>query len=658
MKTTTLYRIIEYSLFIFISVHLAQAQDPRPKIECGCTKYGDYTLPAVKALLVEESEIIKEGYSSEEDPEYIVSQESAAPPNLVTLSICRGDALIFTQTNTAIGWGFSPDQDRFIMHGFTSDRKFWWTLVNLDPDPSVEGEPVVVYDPIITSLKTSSANLAFSPHGKYIVTASILELEGRLLIDVYRTKDREKVYSYTTNSIIGPAVRKGSAGWGFSPDAKDATFIFSFLVNVNQYALYAINLMKESDQYIFEAPSVDNTLGYATFSFSPCGEYFAWRYENLSSAPMCRLYKTNAQNIFEEISAVDFVKIYASADGHFIEYLDGHPYKIADNTADNDCPDREKPLWKEEDKMLDTILVQGVRLQLEWEGDSDYYGVTSYKIFVSDDQAQPLKEYLYNELDEKKPVKKYTVTGLNPETEYIFKVEAGDDAGYWSNDGPEKKFSTFPDNPPYWPVQTLNHKGTTETKVTLYWDEPAIDDYGIMYYEIITNFEEDTLIRVGGDKSECTIKKLTPGQEYTFRIEAIDEAGQRVIGPAHSMKMPERKAPEWPAGASLTCSDSTETSLKVNWPEAIDEFNAVEKYTIIMEGDSLTTVNNYSLSYEVKDLEEGTAYNFSVIAYDESDNPSPTLNGLLSTIPTFTADTLFSGPGNQKTPDIDDKMVV
>jgi len=653
MEIHSLYRIIAYSQFIFIFVHSSLAQEPRPKIECGCQKYGDYVAPASKALLIDMGESVQEAFSSEKDPRYKLIAQEAQYPFLTHISIYTGDNQIYSENTHAYGWGFSPDQDKFAMFGFDQNGKHYCTLVNLNPDPSIEGEQaltVLQIDPA----DVSSVNIRFSPHGKYLLYAAVSNLTLGLILHVYDTKTGELVYNGSSNMLTGSSTGKSIGGWGFSPDSRDATFVHAYKTDIYKYTLVVKNLKSDAGKYVAFAEDIE---GEARWSFSPCGDYFGWIIDSPRDGLNCRLYKTNSENDYSTVSAVRWWKLYSKADGHYIKYIDNTETRITDNTADDECPDKERPEWTE-DKMLDTNLVQGVRLQLEWEGDSDYYGVTSYKIFVSDVQGQPLKEYLYDELDKENPVKKYTVTGLNPQTEYIFRVEAGDDAGYWSNDGPEEKFSTFADYPPYWLDQTLKHKNETETKVTLYWDEPAIDDFGIMHYEIITNFEEDTLIRVGGDVSECTIKKLTPEKEYTFRIEAIDEAGQRAGGSAHRMTMPNREAPEWPVGASLTCSDSTETSLRVNWPEASDYYNEVKKYAVFMEDNPLKTVDKWTRYYEVGDLEEGTAYNFSVIAYDESDNPSLPLTGLLSTIPTFTADTLFSGPGNQKTPDIDGNQVV
>lgn len=653
MRHSNFSRLFTYAAAFYLISPWSHAQEPRPKIECGCNKYGDYVAPASKALLIDMGESVQEAFSSEKDPRYSLIAQEAQYPFLTHISIYMDDDQIYSENTHAYGWGFSPDQDKFAMFGFDKDGKHYCTLINLNPDPSTEGEQAVTVL-YIDPADVSSVNIRFSPHGKYFLYASVSNLTLGLTLHVYDSKTGELVYNGSSNMLTGSPSGKSIGGWGFSPDSRDATFVHAYKTDIDRYTLVVKNLKSAAETYVAFGEDIQ---GEARWSFSPCGDYFGWILDSPIDGLNCRLYKTNSENDYSTVSAVRWWKLYSAADGHYIKYIDNSEINITDNTADNQCPDKEKPIWTE-DKMLDTNLVQGVRLQLEWEGDSDYYGVTAYKIFVSDDLSQPLNEYLYDELDEENPVKKYTVTGLNPETEYIFRVEAGDDAGYWSNDGPEEKFSTFTDYPPYWLVQTLKHKNETETNVTLYWDEPAVDDYGITNYEIITNFEEDTLIRVGGDVSECTITKLTPEKEYTFRIEAIDEAGQRAVGSAHTMTMPNRKSPEWPAGASLTCSDSTESSLRVNWPEASDFYNEVKKYTVFMEDNPLKTVDKWTRYYEVGDLEEGTAYNFSVIAYDESNNPSLPLNGLLSTIPTFTADTLFSGPGNQKMPDIDGNLVV
>lgn len=657
MKTSFFSKAASTALIMFLAWYSLAGQDTRPGIECGCDKYGDYVPPAVKAILVEDSEVIKEGYSASKDPEYMVFHESAPPPDVVSLSVYRGSNLIFHNSSNAVGWGFSPDQDRFAMYGFTQDRKFWWKLVDLDPDPSEEGEPVVEYEAVITSLNATSASMAFSPHGRYIVTTSIMEMEGRMLLDIYDYRTLEKVFSYNTTNMVAPVIKKGSAGWGFSPDAEDASFVFAFLTGVNQYAFYGVNLEKQTDQLIAEVPSSDNTLGFATFSFSPCGDYLAWRYENMSSAPTCRIYKTNAADTFEEISAEGLAKIYTAEDGHYAKYLSGSPQPITDNTADEDCPDKQKPEWT--DAVLTATLIQGVRVELEWDGDSDGdNAVTQYLIEIYETFGELLKYYRYKVSNEDSPVKSFAVTGLQPERSYRFRVEAGDKAGNWSTDGPEETFTTLSDSPPEWPLNSSFQSGSaTETSVKFSWDHPAEDDFGVVSYMVRTT-GLDTLCIVGPDSVQCRARGLVAGTEYDLNLYAIDEAGNMSSSLQCELTMPAPAKPFWPENATLTCSDSTETSLWVNWPEAQDAFNAVEYYRVSMDDAPAQEVDRYARKLQFRDLEEGGSYNFTVIAYDESDNPSDPLEGQLSTIPAFIRDTLVSGPGNQKMPDIDGNLVV
>ena len=652
MKTLNLIRIGAIIVLLICFIPVLNGQDPRPGIECGCTRYDDYIPPAVKEIYVAEGELYKEGFSAKENPKYRLVAEPAAPPYLVTLSIYKGDIMIFTETNNAYGWGFSPDEDKFAMHGFSANREHWSTLVNLDPDPGTEDEMAVSHTLTPPTL-VASANIAFSPHGKYIVYASVNGTTGGLDLNVFETKEGHVVYEYSTNTVVGSAAGKSIAGWGFSSDAKDATFLHSFLTDVNQYALYVVNLTKRPYEYIIESPSNNNSYGYAVFSFSPCGDYFAWRYENLYAAPSVDLYPTSSGEVIHA-SADNFVKLFTEEDGHYIKYADGSSVKIVDNTADNDCPDKENPYW--ENEMLDTIFAHGVTMRLEWDGDTDKFGVTAYRVSVFDETHLHIKDYLYDDLDENNAIKKYTVTGLEPTTDYYFRVQAGDEAGNWSDDGPEKKFPTSADNPPFWTDLSWSFKDLTETRMTLIWNE-ARDDYGITQYRV--RLGDEILCQVGKDTLNCKLKNLTPGTEYTFSVEAADEADQWTPGPQITKSTAPRVSPVWPQDAALEAADITETSMTVHWSEAEDNCNAIASYEVRMDDDSITTIKFYKRELPVADLEQGTIYKFQIIAIDESGNRSnPPLEGNISTLPSFVVDTLAFGPGNQKRPDIDNNIVV
>ena len=71
-----------------------------------------------------------EGYSSER--KYTLRISGVQPDNTKNISIYYDGIMIFNESSTATDWGFSPDEDRFVMHGNISGNH-WCTLVDLKP---------------------------------------------------------------------------------------------------------------------------------------------------------------------------------------------------------------------------------------------------------------------------------------------------------------------------------------------------------------------------------------------------------------------------------------------------------------------------------------------------------------------------------------------
>jgi len=150
---------------------------------------------------------------------------------------------------SATGWGFSPDEDKFVMHGLDQFDDHWCTLVNLNPDDGREGEWGAVY-PVVTPSFRSSVSIRFSPHGKYLLYAAITGGTGDLFLNVFDTKNGTLVYNGSTSTLIGSPSGKSVAGWGFSSDNKDATFVHSYLTDVDRYTIAVKNLKTPPGDYI------------------------------------------------------------------------------------------------------------------------------------------------------------------------------------------------------------------------------------------------------------------------------------------------------------------------------------------------------------------------------------------------------------------------
>lgn len=97
--------------------------------------------------------------------------------------------------------------------------------------------------------------------------------------------------------------------------------------------------------------------------------------------------------------------------------------------------DSKVPEWK--NPSLTSENVRSTSLTLNWDGASDNYGVTAFKIYQDGNLIDTVPG----------TQKTITVTGLTPDTSYVFKVEAEDGAGNLSITGPQVTTTTLSREP-------------------------------------------------------------------------------------------------------------------------------------------------------------------------------------------------------------------
>ena len=629
-------------IMVCLSAMVTLGQDIRPGIECGCEEYEEYVGPKSKGILLEQGETVQEGSSKE--GKYTVQAVEAIPPNTVTLTIRnKNGKSIYHETTSAAGWGFSSSEDRFVMHGYAEGGKHWCTLFNLNPDAGKTGEPADSWQ-VISPTQVSSARIRFSPHGHYLLYAAI-DNNGYLFLRVFNTKTGVLAYDGSTSSpIVGLPDDESLAGWGFSSDPMDATFVHAFKTDATRYVMCVKELAAPPGEFVLKTNEIE---GGSYWRFSPCGDVFLWIFNDPQGNPECRFYKTNQENTpaCEPVTGVDFEKAKTEKDGHYILYESSTEWIwIFDNAANNPCDDNQAPTWS--GATVDTTDVTGTSLQLHWSGASDNNDVTQYRVYLDGTEIKELEAIDHVE-----------ITGVTPKSTGEFRVEAGDAAGNWSTDGPSDDFTTRKDTFPEWSDGTSLIAETVEgTRVTLSWDE-ASDDWGIIFYKVYCN--NSLCDKISGDTTCYTVTGLTPEETDTFRVEAGDAAGQWTEnGPQAIVTLKADAPPYWLPEHQLTATDITETTMMLNWPEAKDDFG-VRKYEILQDDKKIAT-RKYDTCYEVEGLEEGTMYHFKIIAYDDfQENVSdPPLQADLRTMAAFVEDSLAIRPGDQTDPDIDFNTVV
>lgn len=95
--------------------------------------------------------------------------------------------------------------------------------------------------------------------------------------------------------------------------------------------------------------------------------------------------------------------------------------------------DSTRPYWSD-DSILSTADLTESSLKLTWPAAKDNSNVTKYRVYMNDELVATLEGDVFS----------YEVSGLNPDTEYQFRIEAGDGSGNWSDIDLAEKFRTGP----------------------------------------------------------------------------------------------------------------------------------------------------------------------------------------------------------------------
>lgn len=118
-----------------------------------------------------------------------------------------------------------------------------------------------------------------------------------------------------------------------------------------------------------------------------------------------------------------------------------------------------------------------------------------------------------------------------------------------------------------------------------------------------------------GGSAHVPIEFLVGSEEVTIRVDGEIPA--------------DTEAPTWPKDSRLEAVDRTTSSISLKWTEAEDNAG-VAGYTVYNGDDEVTTVT--ATTYTVTGLSSGTAYTFTVRAFDASGNQSEALTLETSTL--------------------------
>lgn len=187
-------------------------------------------------------------------------------------------------------------------------------------------------------------------------------------------------------------------------------------------------------------------------------------------------------------------------------------------TLEEDEEDTQEPTW-DNDSIVTATAIRTDSVDLKWSAAEDDVKVVGYKVL-----------YEVNGVDKEKYVagRTVTITGLEPDEEYIFTVEAKDAEGNWSDDGPSVEVTTLAEDAndntaPTWPSGAeLTISSSNSGIITIIWPD-AKDNVGVVAYKL---YQDGRLIKtLDEDDNSVIIRGLKSDTEYTFKLKAVDEAG-------------------------------------------------------------------------------------------------------------------------------------
>ena len=611
---------------------LSVAVQARPGIECGCKASGQWQSPT--KVKVPSSPPL-----SGTSPNKVYTYTATFDGSRYGITITRQATNYVVYQSSDIGNGgfaFSPDDHRFVFHGTDTGGRHWATLLNLDPQPGsdVPAEEVVSFAPG----SFSSSILAFSPHGNYLLRAGLGG--GTLSVEVADARSGV-VYNPGNTLVSAPPSEVEVAGWGFSPDAQDASFVWATVGNTSGAPfLRVVNL--QSQQTVV---AINNIQGSAAWYFSPCGDLFGFAYD---ATGLIEAYPTLATSTALAWAGTQNGSgrgyNWIEADGiHRVHYNDGSYDAFRDlqgtelqNTAILDCPvsaDADGDGVADSDDNCPNTPNPD---QLDSDGngvgdacdDSDGDGVPD---LVDNCRGKPNANQTDSDGD-----------GI------------GDACEVWDtdNDGVPNMVDNCPDQfnpdqtdsdgngigdvcdfffaPPEWPQgSSLTASQVTEDSVTLQWSAAEDPDGRVVRYNLYQRQagggDEQLIAQLGADVQTYVVTGLEFDVQYRFRVQAVDDEGHTSSGdPTLYVRTLDVTLPHWPAGADLFAIDVSAHALTLRWNEASDNIGVtryrLERQRAPAQWETLVVLPGDVTEHEFSCLLPEQAYYFRIFAGDAAGN--------------------------------------
>lgn len=174
-----------------------------------------------------------------------------------------------------------------------------------------------------------------------------------------------------------------------------------------------------------------------------------------------------------------------------------------------------------------------------------------------------------------------------------------------------------PNQPPTWPPgATLTVTPTSPTTADLSWPAASDPDDGLDHYVVVRDTVD--IATVSAPTTSYTDTGATPGATHTWRVDAVDVAGNRTSGPSAQATMPtNNNPPTWPPDAYLNAVPVSPTICELEWSAATDGDGTVVTYRVFRDGTPVQDVAAPTQSWTATGLTPTQTYTWAVEAIDD-----------------------------------------
>jgi len=449
----------------------------------------------------------------------------------------------------------------------------------------------------------------------------------------------------------------------------NATFSWGYAEDADKSAGIITNLGSGVKEYVLKYGTSANDMRTVTVTSTGATSY---------SYTLTDLARN--QNYSYAIYAVDFY-------GKMSEVLSGSGITIGDFT---------KPVWKDENVSIavaydvtGTDPVTDATFTWGYAEDVGGSGVKEYRLdcwYVdSDGETKHVTSEPVTVVSTGATSYSYTLTGIAQSQNYSYSITAVD---YYGNEavigatgitiGDFAKPEWQDDEVIISIAYDVTNAGAPRTDATFYWDYAedvdtstdgitnpgsGVKEYVLKYWTSTADVQSVTVAKTAATSYSCTLTGITPSQNYSYAISAVDYYGNESVRlSGEGITLGDFTAPEWQdeevdiaVAYDLTDASSPKTNVTFNWgyAEDVDASDGdilnpgagvkeyVLKYRTSTDDATSVTVaavdGAVDYDYTVTLSEGERIYSYEITALDYYNNESASISGSGMTIGDFTA---------------------